>query len=82
MDVSPTGLPRIPPKVASYISAGFAVLALVIPFLPEHTVGFKVMAAVLALGSALGIASPGARKAPSLPEAQAKGLEVLKGGEQ
>lgn len=83
MEPSPTGLPYIPPKVVPWVAAAIAAAGIATQFLPAHTIGFKVAAGIVALGGVLGIVSPGARKAaPSLDEAQAKGLDVLKGGKQ
>lgn len=59
---SPTGAPRLPPSVVPYAAALVGVAAVLMPFLPAHTVAFQVCAAILGAGVTIGIASPGLRK--------------------
>lgn len=59
---SPNGVPRLPPSVVPYAAALVGVAATLMPFVPAHTILFKVCAAILGVGVTVGIASPGLRK--------------------
>lgn len=63
-EVSPTGLPVIPPKAVPVVAVvtGLAAACVAADIFPPHTVASKVCAALVALGSFFGIVSPGWRK--------------------
>jgi hypothetical protein len=62
--ISPTGTPMLPARLAPWLTLLVAVAALLplVPGLPP--VVLTVCGLVVALGAALGIASPGARRQP------------------
>ncbi len=58
---SPTGVP-IFGQLLWRIAAGLVASASVIlPLVPEHTVGAKILIGIIGIGGAIGIASPGIR---------------------
>jgi hypothetical protein len=58
---SPTGIPIVSPKVVPWILAVVGIAAVAMQALPEHTIGYKVAAGIVALGALFGVASPGLR---------------------
>lgn len=63
MESSPTGVPMLSPKFVPYLIALVGLAGLVMSSVPQHTLAFKIAAGVQTLGAALGLASPGLRKA-------------------
>ena len=59
---SPTGLPVIPPVFVPPLVALIGLAGVGSQMLPPHTIAFKVSSIILALGTALGLASPGLRR--------------------
>lgn len=62
--VSPTGIPLIPPKAVPVVAVatGLAAACIAVDIFPPHTVAAKVCSAIVALGSFFGIVSPGWRR--------------------
>jgi hypothetical protein len=60
--VSPTGTPVIPQVAVRVAAAVVGIAGVLMTTLPPHTVGFRLCAGIVALGTMLGIASPGVRK--------------------
>lgn len=58
------GVPVLATKAVPWVAAVVGAAAIAMTVLPEHTLGYKIAAAVVAFGTLLGIASPGLRKAP------------------
>lgn len=62
--VSPTGTPLLPPGIAPWatVIVALAALAPLIPGIPAIVI--TICSIVVAIGAAVGIASPGLRRAP------------------
>lgn len=59
---SPTGAPMVSPKVVPWIIALVGAAGVAMASLPEHTLGYKIAAGIVALGGLFGIVSPGLRR--------------------
>ncbi len=59
---SPTGTPVLSTKFVPWMVGIVGLAGVALTVLPEHTIGYKIALGVVALGSLLGIASPGMRK--------------------
>jgi len=59
---SPTGTPVLPVWAVPWLVALVGVAGVAANVLPAHTVAAKVALAIVSLGAALGLASPGMRR--------------------
>lgn len=72
MEVSPTGKPVIDPKYIPLLAIAIPIALGLVQLIPANTIAYKVcMVVVSAIGSLVGVASPGLRtKPPELTTAQ------------
>lgn len=83
MEQSPTGNPLLPPKAVPFLIVLVLLAEGLAQVLPQHTIGAKIAHGVAALGTVLGLASPGLRRSLAQPPAAQPGIKgVVKVDEQ